>query len=96
MRPISGRFAAAATNFCAWSARNCGVWPERSWRTKVNPAPVPRPGIAGGPNANTVASGMVMANSRLSVAMIPFELSAAPLRSPHSLSDTKKKALFDA
>ena len=95
MRPISGRFRAAPMNAAACWASHCGVCPTRSCSSIVKPAPVPRPGIAGGPNAATTASGTSFAKARFSSLIIPLECNSAVLRSFHSLSWTKKKPMFD-
>ena len=61
MFAISGRACAAAMKFCDCSARYAGLLPRRSCSIIVNPDPVPRPGIAGGPNAKTMASVILVA-----------------------------------
>ena len=61
----------------------------------VKPAPVPRPGIAGGPNATAVASGICCANAWLSAAAMPFACVSGVVRWAHSLSWMKKKPWFD-
>ena len=96
MRPISGRFRAASMNCCVCAARYSGVPPPRSCSSIVKPAPVPSPGIAGGPNATTDPSRISYANARLSSSVTPAAVDAASVRSCHGLSSTKKKPMFDA
>ena len=66
MRPISGRLRAASMKRCVCCARYSGEPPLRSCNCIVNPDPVPRPGMAGGPKAMTPASGICWAKARLS------------------------------
>ncbi len=61
----------------------------------MKPAPVPRPGIAGGPNATAVASGICRAKALLSAATTPFACVWGVLRWAHSLSWMKKKPWFE-
>ena len=76
-RPISGRLRAASMKRAACSARNSGEPPLRSCSCRVKPAPVPRPGMAGGPKATATASGICWANALLSAATTPFACASA-------------------
>jgi hypothetical protein len=58
------------------------------------PPALPNPGIAGGLNANAVASGTCAASARFRLRRIPRASNAAPLRSSHGLSETNRKALY--
>ena len=95
MRPISGRLRAASMKRCVCSARYCGAPPLRSCSCIVKPAPVPRPGIAGGPNASTCPSGISCANAWFSASTTPVACASALCRSSHGLSCTKKKPMFE-
>ena len=66
IRPISGRFRAAAINALVCCCRYSGVLPAMSWIIIVNPAPTPSPGIGGGPNARTVPLVISLANTLFS------------------------------
>ena len=95
MRPISGRLRASVRKRWVCSARYSGEPPLRSCSSIVKPAPVPSPGMDGGPNATTPASGIVSANARFRAATTPFECVSSVVRSSHGLSWTKKKPMFD-
>ena len=58
------------------------------------PPALPNPGIAGGLNANAVASGTSVARARLMLRRIPRASSAAPSRSLHGLSWMNMNALY--
>ncbi len=96
MRPISGRFCAAWINSRACCDKYSGALPERSCSIIVKPAPVPRPGIGGGPNAIAIAPGTSFAMAPLIAATTPLAWDAGVSRSPHGFSETKKNAVFDA
>ena len=61
----------------------------------VKPAPVPRPGIAGGPKVTIAASGICWANALLRAATMPFACASGVVRWAHSLSWMKKKPWFE-
>ena len=96
MRPISGRCLAAWINNCVCRDKYSGVLPARSCNIIVKPAPVPKPGIGGGPNAMAAAPGTSFAIALLSAATTPLACASAPWRSDHGFNETKKKAVLDA
>src|SRR5260370_39119254 len=59
-----------------------------------NPPALPNPGIAGGLNANAVASGTCAASWRLLLRRMLRASRAAPSRSLHGLGCTNRQALY--
>ncbi len=88
--PISGRLRASRMNRSVSAARSAGVLPLWSCSMNVKPAPVPRPGMAGGPKATTIPSGISCAKRRLSAAIISKLRSSFAFRSSQGFNDTKK------
>jgi hypothetical protein len=89
----SGRLRAASRNFWRFWLRKSTEPPLRSCTQSEKPPEVPRPGMAGGVNANAVASGTWARNLAFSVCTSSAAVPPFQVRSSQGSSETKKKPL---